>query len=77
MENLLKGKPRNGIKYAQNGAYQSHPKCTAIYYLNNQSMFNEGKNKEQKSQMRSILGKIRSTVMEGSFGNEKNQLSDE
>lgn len=33
---------------------------------------NEGKNKEQKSQMRSILGKIRSTVLEGSFGNEKN-----
>ena len=32
----------------------------------------EGKNKEQKSQMRSILGKIRSTVLEGSFGNEKN-----
>lgn len=32
----------------------------------------EGKVKEQKSQMRSILGKIRSTVMEGSFGNEKN-----
>jgi IS5 family transposase len=32
----------------------------------------EGKNKVQKSQMRSILGKIRSTVMEGSFGNEKN-----
>jgi len=33
---------------------------------------NEGKLKEQKSQMRSILGKVRSTVMEGSFGNEKN-----
>jgi len=33
---------------------------------------NEGKAKEQKSQMRSILGKVRSTVMEGSFGNEKN-----
>ncbi len=33
---------------------------------------NEGKTKEQKSQMRSILGKVRSTVMEGSFGNEKN-----
>jgi transposase, IS5 family len=32
----------------------------------------EGKIKEQKSQMRSILGKVRSTVMEGSFGNEKN-----
>lgn len=31
----------------------------------------EGKYKEQKSQMRSILGKIRSTVLEGSFGNEK------
>lgn len=33
---------------------------------------NEGKNKEQKSQMRSILGRVRSTVLEGSFGNEKN-----
>ena len=33
---------------------------------------NEGQLKEQKSQMRSILGKIRSTVLEGSFGNEKN-----
>jgi transposase, IS5 family len=33
---------------------------------------NEGKLQEQKSQMRSILGKIRSTVLEGSFGNEKN-----
>ena len=33
---------------------------------------NEGKLKDQKSQMRSILGKIRSTVLEGSFGNEKN-----
>ena len=33
---------------------------------------NEGKLKEQQSQMRSILGKIRSTVLEGSFGNEKN-----
>ena len=32
----------------------------------------EGKNKEQKSQMRSILAKVRSTVLEGSFGNEKN-----
>ena len=32
---------------------------------------NEGKYKEQKTQMRSILGKIRSTVLEGSFGNEK------
>lgn len=31
----------------------------------------EGKYKEQKSQMRSLLGKIRSTVLEGSFGNEK------
>lgn len=31
----------------------------------------EGQYKEQKSQMRSILGKIRSTVLEGSFGNEK------
>jgi IS5 family transposase len=33
---------------------------------------NEGKNKEQKRQMRFILGKVRSTIMEGSFGNEKN-----
>jgi hypothetical protein len=33
---------------------------------------NEGKNKEQKSQMRSLLGKVRSTILEGSFGNEKN-----
>lgn len=33
---------------------------------------NEGKLKEQKSQMRSLLGKQRSTVLEGSFGNEKN-----
>ena len=33
---------------------------------------NEGKTKEQKRQMRSILAKIRSTVLEGSFGNEKN-----
>ena len=33
---------------------------------------NEGKLKEQKSQMRSIPGKIRSSVLEGSFGNEKN-----
>lgn len=32
----------------------------------------EGQYKEQKSQMRSILGKVRSTVLEGSFGNEKN-----
>jgi hypothetical protein len=32
----------------------------------------EGQLKEQKSQMRSILGKVRSTVLEGSFGNEKN-----
>jgi hypothetical protein len=32
----------------------------------------EGPLKEQKTQMRSILGKIRSTVLEGSFGNEKN-----
>ena len=32
----------------------------------------QGQLKEQKSQMRSILGKIRSTVLEGSFGNEKN-----
>jgi hypothetical protein len=35
---------------------------------------NEGKNKEQKRQMRSILGKVRSTIMEGSFGNEKNSV---
>lgn len=34
----------------------------------------EGKLKEQKSQMRSILGKVRSTVLEGSFGNEKNHF---
>lgn len=33
---------------------------------------NEGKLKEEKSQKRSLLGKVRSTVMEGSFGNEKN-----
>lgn len=33
---------------------------------------NEGKLREQKSQMRSILTKVRSTVLEGSFGNEKN-----
>jgi IS5 family transposase len=33
---------------------------------------NEGKLSEQKSQMRSILAKVRSTVLEGSFGNEKN-----
>ena len=32
----------------------------------------QGKNKEQKNQMRSILGKVRSTILEGSFGNEKN-----
>lgn len=32
----------------------------------------EGPLKEQKTQMRSVLGKIRSTVLEGSFGNEKN-----
>lgn len=32
----------------------------------------EGKLKEQKSQMRSILGKVRSTTLEGSFGNEMN-----
>lgn len=31
----------------------------------------EGKWGEQKRQMRSILGKVRATVMEGSFGNEK------
>jgi IS5 family transposase len=28
----------------------------------------QGKNEEQKSQMRSILGKARSTQLEGSFG---------
>lgn len=33
---------------------------------------NEGKLQEQKTLMRSILGKVRSTVLEGSFGNEKN-----
>lgn len=32
---------------------------------------NQGKYKDQKNQMRSILGKIRSTALEGSFGNEK------
>ncbi len=32
----------------------------------------EGKNNKQKSQMRSLLAKVRSTVLEGSFGNEKN-----
>jgi transposase, IS5 family len=32
----------------------------------------EGKEGEQKKQMRSLLGKVRSTVLEGSFGNEKN-----
>jgi transposase, IS5 family len=32
----------------------------------------EGKDSQQKSQMRSLLGKVRSTVLEGSFGNEKN-----
>lgn len=32
----------------------------------------QGKNEEQKSQMRTILGKARSTTLEGSFGNEKN-----
>lgn len=31
----------------------------------------QGKHEEQKSQMRSILGKVRSTHLEGSFGNEK------
>jgi hypothetical protein len=31
----------------------------------------EGRLAEQKSQMRSILGKVRATVLEGSFGNEK------
>ncbi len=33
---------------------------------------NEGPLKEQKSQMRYILGKVRATVVEGSFGDEKN-----
>jgi len=32
----------------------------------------QGEDAEQKSQMRSILGKARSTRLEGSFGNEKN-----
>jgi IS5 family transposase len=32
----------------------------------------DGKEAEQKKQMRSLLGKVRSTVLEGSFGNEKN-----
>jgi IS5 family transposase len=32
----------------------------------------QGKNEEQKLQMRTILGKARSTTLEGSFGNEKN-----
>jgi transposase, IS5 family len=32
----------------------------------------QGENAEQKSQMRSLLGKARSTRLEGSFGNEKN-----
>jgi IS5 family transposase len=32
----------------------------------------EGKDAQQKSQMRSLLGKVRSTVLEGSFGNQKN-----
>ncbi|HYK56571.1 MAG TPA: transposase [Flavisolibacter sp.] len=32
----------------------------------------EGKLVEQKSKMRSILAKVRATVLEGSFGNEKN-----
>lgn len=32
----------------------------------------QGEYAEQKSQMRSILGKARSTCLEGSFGNEKN-----
>lgn len=31
----------------------------------------QGRQAEQKSQMRSILGKVRSTHLEGSFGNEK------
>lgn len=31
----------------------------------------QGRHEQQKSQMRSILGKIRSTHLEGSFGNEK------
>ena len=32
----------------------------------------DGKDAQQKKQMRSLLGKVRSTVLEGSFGNEKN-----
>jgi DNA-directed RNA polymerase subunit E'/Rpb7 len=32
----------------------------------------DGKEAEQKKQMRSLLGKVRSTVLEGSFGNGKN-----
>jgi transposase, IS5 family len=32
----------------------------------------EGQDKEQKAQMRSLLGKARATRLEGSFGNEKN-----
>jgi len=32
----------------------------------------DGKEAEQKKQMRSLLAKVRSTVLEGSFGNEKN-----
>jgi hypothetical protein len=35
----------------------------------------EGKLVEQKSLMRSILAKVRATVLEGSFGNEKNHYS--
>lgn len=37
----------------------------------------ESKLQEQKSQMLSILSKIPSTVLEGSFGNEKEPLPDE
>lgn len=36
---------------------------------------NEGKLKEQKTQMRSLLASVRSTEMEGSFGNEKNHYN--
>ena len=31
-----------------------------------------GKLADQQAQLRSVLGKVRSTVLEGSFGNEKN-----
>lgn len=35
----------------------------------------EGKQSRQKAQMRSVLAKLRGTVLEGSFGNEKNHYS--